>query len=51
MNPVYGTQITVQSEDEVRKRKQQRKEQKKASKAHNKDQGKSPHCWMGYINL
>ncbi|KAI8338865.1 hypothetical protein BC941DRAFT_261622 [Chlamydoabsidia padenii] len=41
MNPVYGTQIIVQSEDEVRKRKQQRKEQKKASKAQNRDKGKS----------
>ncbi|CAO3587825.1 unnamed protein product [Absidia cylindrospora] len=38
LNPVYGTQISVQSEEELRKRKQQRKEQKKAFKAKHKDQ-------------
>ncbi|KAI8066325.1 Sec63 Brl domain-containing protein [Gongronella butleri] len=35
VNPaMYGAQVIVQSEQEVRKRKQQRKEQKKASKQH-----------------
>ncbi|KAI9305339.1 Sec63 Brl domain-containing protein [Cunninghamella echinulata] len=37
-NPTYGAQVIVQSEEEIKKRKQLRKEQKKASKSHQKDQ-------------
>lgn len=41
--------MIIQSEEEIKKRKQLRKEQKKASKSHQRDQGKLYEIYLDSI--